>query len=100
MLKQVEPVSEKEQIIRGHAAEDLLNNPLYKEAIATVREGIIHGIESSAMGDDQSHNRFAIALQLLNSIEKQLRNHVETGKIAQIQVREGPVARFRAAAGF
>ena len=100
MLKQVEPVGEKEQIIRGHAAEDLLNNPLYKEAIATVREGIIHGIESSAMGDDQSHNRFAIALQLLNSIEKQLRNHVETGKIAQIQVREGPVSRFRAAAGF
>lgn len=100
MLKQVEPASEKQQIIRGHAAEDLLANPLYKEAIASVREGIIHGIESSAMGDEQSHNRFAIALQLLNSIEKQLRDHVETGKMASIQVRDGAVHRFRAAAGF
>jgi hypothetical protein len=93
-------LTEQEEVIRGHAAEDLLNNKLYKESISAVREGIIRGIELSAMGDSDTHNRFAIALQLLNSIEKQLKTHVETGKLAQIQVRDGVGTKLRMAAGF
>ena len=40
------------------------------------------------MGDEKTHNKLAIALQLLNQIEKVLINHMETGKLAEIQVKE------------
>jgi len=42
----------------------------------------------SAMGDEKTHNRLVIALQLLNQIERSLVTHIETGKMALIQSDE------------
>ena len=40
---------------------------------------------TSGLGDEQTHNRLVIALQLLNQIEKQLTDVMQTGKMASIQ---------------
>lgn len=77
-----------EEIIRGDEAQRLVTHPLFRDAVASVREGIVSALSSSPMGDSQTHNRLAIALQLLGQIEKQLVSHIETGKMAQIQVEE------------
>lgn len=78
----------QEEIKRGEASKQLLENPLFKSAINEVREGVIRSIANSPMGDEKTHNRLAIALQLLNQIEKNLMTHIETGKLAQITVEE------------
>ena len=72
-------------IKRGEKADDVLNNPLYQEAIQKVREGIISSMAASAFGDEKTHNRLVIAMQLLNQIEKQLKDVVLTGKMSAIQ---------------
>lgn len=82
------------EIVRGEEARILLENPLLVEAFESVRKGIVGGMTSSAMGDEKTHNRLVIALQLLNQIEKQLKDHVDTGKMAQIQVNESLVHRM------
>ncbi len=92
-------MTEKEEVIRGHQAEDLLNNPLFKDAVSAVRNGIVNSIASSPMGDEKTHNRLAIALQIVNQIEKQLKDHVATGKMAAIAIHDGPVQRLRRVAG-
>ena len=40
---------------------------------------------SSALGDAETHNRLVIAMQLLNQIEKQLQDVINTGKMATLQ---------------
>lgn len=92
-------MTEKEEIIRGHAAQDLIDNPLFKDAINAVREGVILSIASSAMGDEKTHNRLAIALQIINQIEKQLKDHIATGKMASLQIGGGVVQKIRSVAG-
>lgn len=92
-------MTEKEEIIRGHAAQDLIDNPLFKDSINAVREGVIHAIANSAMGDESTHNRLAIALQLVNQIERQLITHIQTGKMAALQIKTGPTERFLHAVG-
>lgn len=92
-------MTEKEEVIRGHQAEDLLNNPLFKDAINAVRDGIVSNLANSPLGDEKTHNRLAIALQIVNQIEKQLKDHVATGKMASLQIKDGPVQRLRAVAG-
>jgi hypothetical protein len=82
------------EIVRGEEARLLLENPLLVEAFESVRKGIVSGMTSSAMGDEKTHNRLVIALQLLHQIEKQLKDHVDTGKMAQIQVKESLVQRM------
>jgi hypothetical protein len=40
---------------------------------------------ASPLGDEKTHNRLVIALQLLNQINKQLTDVMQTGKLAAIQ---------------
>ena len=76
------------EIKRGERASEVLENPLFKEAITKVREGIINSMSISALGDAETHNRLVIAMQLLNQIEKGLKDVVQTGKMAAIQTTD------------
>ena len=78
-------MSELAEVKRGEQAAQVLENPLFKESVEKVREGIIKSMATSPLGDDVTHNRLVIALQLLNQIEKQLIDVMQTGKMATIQ---------------
>ena len=92
-------MNEKEEVIRGHAAQDLIDNPLFKDAVKAVREGIVSAIANSAMGDEQTHNRLAIALQLVNQVEKQLVTHIQTGRLAALSIKDGIGPKLRQVVG-
>ena len=77
-----------EEIKRGDDAKRLIENPLFKGAFEAVKDGLVHSMTQSAMGDEKTHNRLVIALQLLNQIERSLITHIETGKLALIQSDE------------
>jgi len=74
-----------EEIKRGEQAAVILDNPVYQEAIAKVRENIVASMTTSPLGDEKTHNKLVIALQLLNQINKQLTDVMQTGKLASIQ---------------
>ena len=74
-----------EEVKRGEQAAKILDNPIYVEAIDKVREGLISSMANSPLGDEKTHNRLVIALQLLNQINKQLTDVMQTGKLAAIQ---------------
>jgi hypothetical protein len=74
-----------EEVKRGEQAAVVLENPLFKEAMSKVKENIVNTMATSPLGDEKTHNRLVIALQLLNQIEKQLTDVMNTGKLATIQ---------------
>jgi hypothetical protein len=89
-------MTEHEEMLRGEEADRLLANPLFKESISKVREGIVSSMEQSALGDEHTHNRLVIALQLLSKIEKNIREVAETGKMVKIQIEsKGLFSRFK-----
>lgn len=77
-----------EEIYRGDEAKRILEHPLFKGAIENVKDGIVAAMSKSPMGDSETHNRLVIALQLLHQIEKRLMDHIETGKMAEIQLKD------------
>jgi hypothetical protein len=76
------------EIKRGERAAEVLNNELYIEAFTKVREGIIQSMSQSPLGDAETHNRLVIAMQLLNQIEKSLKDVVTTGKMSAMQTTD------------
>jgi hypothetical protein len=74
-----------EEVKRGEQAAVILENPIYIEAVAKVKESLIASMANSPLGDEKTHNRLVIALQLLNQINKQLTDVMQTGKLAAIQ---------------
>ena len=87
-----------EEIERGSEAERILNNPVYKDALESVRKGIVSAMADSPMGDDKTHNRLVIALQLLNQIDRNLTTVMQTGKMAVLQVEGNVVHQLRGVA--
>ena len=89
-------MTEHEEMIRGEEAERVLSNPIFIESIDKVRSGIISSMEQSALGDESTHNRLVIALQLLNKIEKNIKEVAETGKMIKMQIdKPNFLSRFK-----
>lgn len=87
-----------EEIQRGDEAERILDNPVFKDAVESVRKGIVNAMAESPMGDDKTHNRLVIALQLVNQIERNLKTVMQTGKMAVMQVEGGVAHKLRGVA--
>jgi len=88
-------MTREEEVVRGGEAKRVLENPMYQEAVENVREGIYSLMQRSAMGDEKTHNRLVIALQLVSQIEGHLKMVMQTGKMAEMQTSDGIVARMR-----
>ena len=89
-------MTEHEEMIRGEDAERILSNPIFIESIDKVRQGIISSMGQSALGDESTHNRLVIALQLLNKIEKNIKEVAETGKMIKMQIdKPNFLSRFK-----
>lgn len=84
-----------QEIRRGDDARQILESPLYKEAVQKVRDGLINAMQQSPLGDEKTHNRLVIGLQLLAQVERQLTDMMMTGKMAQIQANDGVVTRMK-----
>jgi len=84
-----------EEMRKGSEADRILSNPVYKEAVESVRKGIVDAMASSPMGDDKTHNRLVIALQLVNQIDRNLKSYMQTGQMAKIQASGGAVQKIR-----
>jgi hypothetical protein len=81
------------EIVRGAEAERLLNHEIIREAFDKVKEGIINAMADSPMGDERTHNRLVIALQLLDQIEKRIKEVATTGKLAKMQMNDKSILR-------
>lgn len=84
-----------EEIRRGDDARQILESPLFKEAVGMVRDGLMSAMQQSALGDEKTHNRLVIGLQLLAQIEKQLQDVMLTGKMASMQVNDSVVSKVK-----
>lgn len=85
----------QEEINEGVEADRVLKSPVYKKAIESVRKGLVDAMASAPMGDDKTHNRLVIALQLVNQIERNLKSYIQTGQMAKIQVSGGAIQKIR-----
>ena len=68
-------------IERGYEAKRLLENPVLKEAIEGVRNGLITTLEASAIGDRDLHHEVALSLQVLINIRRQLTHFINAGLV-------------------
>lgn len=86
-----------EEAQKGHEAEQLLEHPVFKEAIAAVRAGIINTWAEAPLRDREGAHELKLMLKLLNDVEANIKRVVDTGKMAGIQLeREQKIAEFKA----
>ena len=70
------------------SAQEVLDNPAYKQAWSNIRDGIINAMNQSPMGDEHTHSKLVLALQIANKLNKQIEVMLQTGKMADLKLEE------------
>ena len=72
-----------EEIRRAGEAKHILDNPLFKEAFSTVREGLIEHLLNTRIAEEVERDRLYITIKALELIEQHIRSVLETGTLAE-----------------
>jgi hypothetical protein len=73
---------------RGDHANRLLEDPVLRQALDSIRDGIVSKIEASPIGDRDTHHEAAISLQLLKRVRSELMQMVSDVKVDEHRTKQ------------
>lgn len=76
------------EVIDGQEAQRVLNSSAYKAVWEAAELSILAQMAEVKMRDVEMHTRLIMALQTLTSVRNQLKTMLETGKMADIQLKQ------------
>lgn len=78
----------EEEVRRSGDAAQILEAPLFKDAVAAIEQALLSGIAKSAFVDEKLREKLCHRYALLQDLLAQLRTHIETGRLAQVQIEQ------------
>ena len=73
---------------RGQRAKDLLESPMFREAIDTLRAGIVEKWRTCPIRDIDGQHELKLMDKVLTDVEQYLKVTIDTGKLAEIQLAQ------------
>lgn len=77
-----------DESVRGHEANQILEHPLFREAIDTMRQAIIDKWRAAPIRDREGMHELKLMDKLLSDLEGYFKHIAETGKMAEIQLEQ------------
>jgi hypothetical protein len=72
-----------EEIARADQAKQILEHPLYVEALATVREALIDHLLNTRVAEEVERDRLYITIKALDLVHQHIQSVLETGTLAE-----------------
>ncbi len=86
----------EEEIARGEKARQVLEDPLVRGALDDIKQSIIQQWSKCPVKDTDLKERLWGLFNAADKFEEILKTHIETGKMARIQVEQkGFLSRFK-----
>jgi len=83
---------------RGARARQLLDSQPLRDAIASVKSGIVNAWETSPVRDAEGQQYLRLMRKVLDDLVKHIADAADTGKMADIQLQQERTLRERAKA--
>ena len=77
-----------EEVRRADDARQLLDNPLFQEAFATIRKELIEHLLNTRVAEEVERDRLYITIKALDLVEQHIKSVFETGKLAEKEQEE------------
>lgn len=77
----------EEEIVKAGKAKEVLENPLFKDAVRALEEALLLGIRQSAFKDEVLREKLCQRYCLLHDLVGQLQTHMESGLLAEEEIR-------------
>ena len=72
-----------EEIARANQAKQILEHPLYVEALATVKEALVQYLLDTKVAEEVERDRLYITIKALDLVNQHITSVLETGKLAE-----------------
>jgi hypothetical protein len=72
-----------EEIARADQAKQILEHPLYVEALATVKEALVQYLLDTKVAEEVERDRLYITIKALDLVNQHITSVLETGKLAE-----------------
>tara|TARA_B110000438_G_C15390307_1_gene468744 strand:- start:80 stop:331 length:252 start_codon:yes stop_codon:yes gene_type:complete len=72
-----------EEVARADQAKQILDHPLYIEALATVKEALIDHLLNTKVAEEIERDRLYITIKALDLVHQHIQSVLETGKLAK-----------------
>ena len=72
-----------EEIARADQAKQILEHPLYVEALSTVKEALIQYLLDTKVAEEVERDRLYITIKALDLVHQHIQSVLETGKLAE-----------------
>lgn len=82
----------EDEIRRAGKAREVVENEIFKEAFGEIEEAILMGIRRSAFKDSELREKLCQQYVVLHSIRDQLRTYMESGFIAEEEIKRRTIA--------
>lgn len=90
-------MSLENELQRAEQARQILNNELYQETVAIVRQAIIDKWIAAPMRDREGQHELKLMLKLLGDLAAHIETTMQTGKMAELQLEsERRMGKLRA----
>jgi hypothetical protein len=77
----------EQEMRRGADAQFILNHDIYKHAWRAAEDALAQQRRKVALKDTDMHTRLIMAEQVLDSVRRYIEDAVNTGKMAEIQLK-------------
>lgn len=78
----------KDDTARARLAANILNNPLFDEAIAVLREGYTQALMACPPTDNEGRWRYATAMRGLDTMKRHMATVLQRGQVSRQEVQE------------
>lgn len=82
----------EEEVVRAGQAKEILENPLFRDAVKAIEEALLRGMHLSAFTDERLREKLCQRYALLQDLVGQLKTHMETGVLAQETIRRRTIS--------
>ena len=72
-----------EEIARADQAKQILEHPLYVEALTTVKEALVQHLLDTRVAEEVERDRLYITIKALDLVHQHIQSVLETGKLAE-----------------
>lgn len=85
-------MSPEDEVRRAGKAKEILENEIFKESVQEVHDALVSGIKQAAFKDTELVVRLSQELRALDGVLVRLRSVVETGVMAEEEIRRRTIA--------
>jgi len=76
-------LKDRQELVRGQQANDVLNNPIYQEAFVMIRASLMQQFEKTKFKQIDERNEIWRKMQTVEWVEKHLKQVMQSGTVAE-----------------